>query len=279
MLDGNRRLRVGIVLGVAGLLGSATARGDEKLTVLRTPGGREFGVLGEKPAVPAPTLFVFATAWQGTLQNDDFNKVGRILARQGVLSVSLDLPCHGADRREGEPEGIAGWRARLDQGTEPIGAFCKDASTVLDHLIAEGYTDRERVAACGTSRGGFVALHFAASEPRVRCVAGFAPVTNLLLLREFDGMSPPDPAAALLVADRAEALYARPVWLMIGTHDERVGTDSVIALARQINSSAVKHKQLALVDLHVQPSEGHRLPANGHVDSAAWFVRQLGLAP
>ncbi|MSR58842.1 MAG: hypothetical protein EXS05_14520 [Planctomycetaceae bacterium] len=250
---------------------------EETLTVLRTSGGREFGVLGEKPRSPAPTLFVFAHAYAGTLQSDDYNKAGRLLAKQGVLCVSLDLPCHGGDRRAGEPEGIAGWRARLEQGEQPIGRFCKEAGTVLDHLIAEGYTDPDRVAACGTSRGGFVALHFAAAQPRVRCVAAFAPVTDLLLLSEFQGMSPTDPAAALRVSHHAEALFARPVWLIIGNHDERVGTDSVITLARTINKAAVAHEKLALVDLHVQPAEGHRTPASGHPDAAVWLGRQLQL--
>src|SRR5207237_9901005 len=130
---------------------------------------------------------VFAASAEESLGSADFNKVWRLLGRQGYLCVSLDVPCHGEDQKAKE-NGLAGWRVRLEKGDTLIPGFVAKASAVLDHLIKEGYTDPRRVAACGTSRGGFIALHFAAAEPRVRCVAAFAPVTNLLALREFAGM-------------------------------------------------------------------------------------------
>ncbi|MFN0053711.1 MAG: alpha/beta hydrolase family protein [Planctomycetales bacterium] len=252
-------------------------RADEPLTVMKTPGGREFALLGKKPSSPAPTLFVFANTFANSLTSDDYNKVGKLLAEHGVLSVAFDLPCHGAQRRDGEPDGLDGWRARLDKGENPIQELCRDAQAVLDHLIAQGYTNPERIAACGTSRGGFAALHFAASDPRVRCVAAFAPVTDLPVLREFQGMSA-ETARMLGAVSLADRLCEQPVWLIIGPHDERVGTDATVAVARAINLAAVARKKLAQVELHVQPSEGHRTPKSGHADAAIWLARQLELA-
>src|SRR5262249_7240486 len=184
----------------------------------------QFGVLGPKPKAPAATLFVFAHELKATLETDDYNKVGRLLATKGFVCVALDLPCHGRNVRAGEPQGLDGWAARLRQDEAPIGPFVREATEVLDHLIAAGYTDRERVTACGTSRGGFVALHFAAAEPRVRCVAAFAPVTELPVLREFKGLEAHAKTKQLALLRHAEKLAGRPGWLCIGNDDERVGT-------------------------------------------------------
>ncbi|HLJ11527.1 MAG TPA: alpha/beta fold hydrolase, partial [Planctomycetaceae bacterium] len=157
----------------------------ESVIPLKTPGGVRFGVKGAKPSAPAPTLFVFATDFNTTLQSDDYNKVGRLLAKEGVLCVALDLPCHGQNVREGEPQGLQGWAARLRNDDGFVAAFAKDVSSVLDYLIAEGFSDPKRIAACGTSRGGFMALQIAAAEPRMARVAAFAPVTDLRALSEF----------------------------------------------------------------------------------------------
>ena len=70
-----------------------------------------------------------------------------------------------------------------------VAEFNNRLSKVLDHLIKQGISDPEKIAACGTSRGGFLALHAAIHDPRVKCVAGFAPVTDLSVLREFKSTS------------------------------------------------------------------------------------------
>src|SRR5438128_5482306 len=108
-----KRLRKIFLLAVLlGLELSAPLQAEEKpkIAVLHTPAGVRFGVRGEKPTAPAPTLFVFATGIEQTLDNEDFNKVGRLLAAKGWLSVALDLPCHGKDVKPKEPAGLDGWR-------------------------------------------------------------------------------------------------------------------------------------------------------------------------
>src|SRR5262245_37230416 len=187
----NHRRGVAIVVGLllARVLGTSAAAGDgDTIQVLQTPAGIRFGICGQKKSAPSPTLLVFANQVDETLRSNDYNKAGKLLAKEGFLSVALDLPCHGKDAHAGEPSGLDGWAARLAKEEDLVAAFTKKASAVLDYLIAEGYTDPKQVAAAGTSRGGFIALHFAAVEPRVRCVVAFAPVTDLLALREFAAM-------------------------------------------------------------------------------------------
>jgi dienelactone hydrolase len=252
----------------------AWAEDKPPLTVQRTPAGIRFVLLGAKGKSPAPTLFVFASAAEESLRSPDFNKVGRLLGQQGYLCVSLDIPCHGEDQTAKE-NGLGGWRVRLEKGGPLVPGFVAKASAVLDHLIKEGYTDPHRVAVCGTSRGGFIALHFAAAEPRVHCVAAFAPVTNLLALREFAGMEKHKTTRALDLVHRADKLAGRHVWVCIGNRDDRVSTDDVIAFTRRVvGASAVSNKAIP-VELHVMPTVGHRIHSTAHEEAAAWVLACL----
>jgi len=251
------------------------ADAEKKVRLLRTPSGVRFGLLGDKGKSPAPTLFVFAGGIEDSLKSADYNRIGRLLAKQGYLCVSLDLPCHGHDVNAKEPAGLDGWRQRIAQGEDMVAKFTGRATAVLDHLIKEGYTHPHRVAVCGTSRGGFLALHFSVADPRVRCVAAFAPVTDLLVLREFAKADKPKRARTLALIRHADKLAGRAVWLCIGNHDERVGTDEAIALTRKVVKAAVAQKKPALVELHVMPTVGHRIHGTAHGEAAAWVAARL----
>jgi dienelactone hydrolase len=241
-----------------------------------------FGLLGEKKAKPAPTLFVFATALEGMQGDSYYTAIVRLLAPHGFLGVALDPPCHGADAKKDEPGELNGWRARLEKGNDLVGTFTARASAVLDYLIKEGYTDTERVAVCGTSRGGFLAYHFAAADRRVKAAAGFSPVTNLLALREFAGLEKHEPTQKLSVVRHADRLAGRAVWVSIGNNDERVSTDDAIAFARRVvaaSAASMKGEKRAIpVELVVGPSVGHSAIAQENELAAAWLLRQVPAA-
>ena len=247
----------------------------DAVVIQATAGGVRFGAMGPKPAAPAPTLFVFANDINGTLQSDDYNRIGKLLIPQGFICVALDLPCHGKSVRAEEPPGLDGWAARLAKSEDPIAPFTKEASAVLDHLIAAGLTDPARVAVCGTSRGGFAALHFAAAEPRVRCTAAFAPVTDLLALGEFKGQEKQQLTNDLALRHLSLKLAGRPIWMCIGNSDEWVDTDRAIAFSRDVVKASVAQKKKALIELHVMTSEGHTIHPTAHEEAAAWIARQL----
>jgi dienelactone hydrolase len=250
------------------------AKSEKKVQRLATASGIRFALLGEKPAAPAPTLFVFAGGSAETLSNPDYNKAGRILSQSGYLCVSVDLPCHGEDQRLGESGGIDGWRKRVEKGDPLLKDFLARSSVVLDHLVKEGYTDPRRVAVCGTSRGGFAALHFAAAEPRVRCVAAFAPVTTLPALREFKGLEKHAGTQALAVIHLTDKLAGRAVWLCIGNSDLRVNTDDAIAFTRALVKASSTKKTPVPVELHVMPTVGHSIHDSAHDEVAAWVLKQ-----
>lgn len=241
---------------------------------LTTPEGVAFAILGEKPAKPAPTLFVFALDAERTLSSAGYRQAANHLMKRGYLCVSVDLPCHGAQRRQGEPAELQGWRHRIDQGENVMDEFTLRAGQVLDYLVSENYADPNRVAACGTSRGGFSACHFAIADPRVKCVAAYIPVADLADLREFKGAESTPLVRSLSLVEKASDLSGRGVWIAIGDRDERVNTDRSIEFARALSKSALTDSPRN-IELHVFSVDGHTTPPHAPQLSARWIDEAL----
>ncbi|MFN0167397.1 MAG: prolyl oligopeptidase family serine peptidase, partial [Bryobacteraceae bacterium] len=193
----------------------ANLAADPRLQILKTPDGIRFGLIGAKPAAPSPTVFFLGGGVEDSLSEPQYIEAQNEFG-PGVLHVTIDLPGHGAERREGQPASLRGWRYRLDQGENLVAGVVRRATAVLDHLVRERYTDPAKVGAFGTSRGGFMAFHFAAAEPRIRHIAAFAPVTDLLALGEFFGMPNDHRARAIAATSLAGRLADRGIWIIIG---------------------------------------------------------------
>lgn len=250
------------------------------MQVLTTAGGARFGLFGEKPTKPAPTLFIFAQSLENMVKNVYFIEVGRRLALYGFLYVVVDPPCHGVDSKPGEPPELRGWRYRVENNEALVAPFTTRATAVLDHLVTEGYTDPAQVAACGTSRGGFLALQFAAAEPRVRAVVAISPVTDLAALSEFKGLGDHPNVVALKAENLAEKLAGRPVWISIGNNDRRVDTDDAIATTRKFTAAGVAKaagvtNPVIPVELIVGRSPGHGSIDGAYELAAEWLLRQV----
>lgn len=243
---------------------------------LNTDDGIEFGIWPARPEKPAATLIVLATTIEATLGNPYYRQAGNVLADRGYLLVTIDLPCHGRQKRADEPEGIDGWRYRCDHGENFVSDLTARMSAVLTWLITNRLTDPDRIAVCGTSRGGFSAIQFAAADPRVRCVAAFAPVTDLTKLREFQGAEDNSFVRSLSLEQCADKLAGRSVWLIIGDRDVRVSTDSAIQFARKVTEVSLAQNQSARFDLHVVAEpKGHTTPAMAPEMGAEWILKHM----
>ncbi len=249
--------------------------GNTGLRLERLADGTRFALLGDRPVQPAPTLFVFQGDIDTAMREPIYTEVGRILARRGWLAVVIDAPAHGEDHRPGEPKELAAWNWRVEHGEDLVGGFILRARTVLDHLIQTNQTDPARVAAVGTSRGGFLAFHFAAAEPRIRCVGGISPVTELSALREFAATTHRAAVDSLSVASLAPRLAGRPAWISIGNKDDRVSTEAAIAFSRALVAAAAPGVETIPVELRVHATPGHRSTAQDHTQLAAWLGEQL----
>lgn len=241
-----------------------------------TTTGVRFGTWGETTATPAPVFFILASTIEETLGTAYFRQAGNALAERGFICVSVDLPCHGAQLRASERPGLDGWRDRADQHENFVTTSNQRLREVLDHLIADGTADPERITAGGTSRGGFLALQFAAADPRVSSVVAFAPVTDLTALREFHGTEDNPFVQSLSIIHQSPAFDARPVWVVIGDRDERVSTAAAISFVRAITASALDRGLNPQAELHVLPEpKGHTTPAGAPEQAAAWILSHL----
>ncbi len=249
------------------------------MTIFHTPSGIRFGLLGRKKSSPAPALVTLGGDLRQMLSHRDYAPPARILSRHGFLCISLDIPCHGKNIKQGDSKKLQGslkaWRERLERGDVLMDDFVANVSEVLDHLIAKKYVDPRRIAACGVSRGGFSALHLAAADPRIRCVAAFAPLVDLLSLREFDGMHEHAATCSLALVHLADKLAGRPIWMCVGSNDNRVDTDRVIVFARRLAEASLAQGKSPGVEIHVTPQSGHAVHATAHQEAAVWILKKL----
>ena len=266
----------GLIWVGSGLISAADR--TPALTLMETATGVEYGVWGYVSETPAPVLINLANSLEGTLGSAYFRQSGNALAELGYLSVSIDIPGHGKRHREGEPDGLMGWRYRLERGENFVAENNRRLSEVVDHLIETGLADPDRIAICGTSRGGFLALHFAAHDRRVKAVAAYAPVTDLMVLKEFKGAENVPMVAELSVVRWADRLASQAVWIIIGDRDERVGTEESIVVARAITAETLKRGEPGEVELHVLPEpKGHTSPRGAANMAAEWIDRHIGI--
>lgn len=250
----------------------------EKLQQRTTAGGVSFVMRGDPGPRPKPVIVCLAQSGAETLQTEPYAASGRELVRNGWLAVSLDIPGHGGEHRQGEPPGIEAWRVRIQKGQPFVDELARRVSAVLDHLILEKAIDPARIAIEGTSRGGFLAAHVAAREPRFKAVVMYAPVTNLELVTEFQPVKDHPGQKALALSHYAEKLADRRIWLVIGNSDGRVGTDSAIQFTREMVRAATRRKIPASVTLHVLATPGHASDASMHLDAVSWLQKQFPAA-
>jgi esterase FrsA len=242
---------------------------------MRTPSGTAYAMLPAQPGGPAPTLLLLAMAGADTLTTEPYCRVGCLLHAQGWHVASLDLPCHGADRRaseKGNPTELADWARRIAVGEDIVRAFVARVDDLLGHLVAGGTADSSRIAAAGISRGGFMAFHAAAGNPHIRAVAAFGPVTDLLALGEFAGLQQSPLARALALASAAESLAGRAAWITIGSTDTRVDTNKAIAFAEALKSAAGAKALRPRVTLHVTSAQGHTTAPGMYEEAASWLA-------
>ncbi|BBO33624.1 alpha/beta hydrolase family protein [Lacipirellula parvula] len=241
-----------------------------------TPGGIQYKVLRRDDAEPAPALIVLSGDANESLGNPYFLQCGLELQARDYACISLDLPSHGNEREGNEPEGLVGWSDRVDAGKPFVQEFTEKVSQVLDDLVAKHIVDVDRIAICGTSRGGFLACHAAAADPRIKAVVCMAPVTSLNTLSEFKNIDHPELADRISLASIAPKLAGRPIWIAIGDQDERVGVDDAIEFSRCLTAESLKQGVPSQAELHVVPEpRGHTTPPRAPAQAADWIEEIL----
>ena len=226
------------------------------------------GRLARDPAL----LLTFAAGREGSLFNAPYKHTAEAFLEAGHRALSFDFVGHG-ERIDRFGPGIDGLRNSLVLGgVDPFSVFAEDARAVIDTCVGRGLVRPGRIAASGTSRGGYLALYLLAHEPRVAAVAGFAPVTDWRVLAEFkDDIERPE-VIALAMSRCAAQMAGRSVFLTIGRNDLRVGTDTCTAL-HEILAAAGTEVEFALTD-----DPGHQMGMAGYERGAAWLLERISTA-
>lgn len=266
-------------LGGASTVGATGATASEEDDVLErhtTPDGVEFGLFGRAWDHPVPIMLVLTATIDQALGIPYYRQAGRYLTGPPatVRLVSIDLPCHGTQRRPDEPEGLAGWAHRAVNRDDFTAEFNQRMRSVVDHLIAEGVADPTKIVASGTSRGGFCAIRYAAHDSRVACAVGYAPVTDLRALGVFRIAEDVPEVDQWSLEAHTGPLAGRPVYVVIGDRDPVVSTDAAIRFARKLSNQ--NPAAASNVALHVfSEPRGHTMPPDGAELSALWINRVI----
>lgn len=228
-----------------------------------------------RPAAPqgsAILLLTFASTRQAAFDEDPYNIPARRFAETGYAVASFDLPNHGEQINE-FGDGIAGMCAALVAGADPFTQFVAQAQAVIDACLCQG-VGTGGIFACGVSRAGYCALRLAAADRRIDGVAGLAPVIDWRALREFAAVREQPVVAALLLERWAEELAGRAVFLSIGNHDDRVGSDHCVRFAlRLLELEEPSLPRTSAVELHVVEDAGHGLSNPWRTAGADFLLR------
>lgn len=273
-------MRMACALFLAMLLPTVAAMAQDNANkkvanLATTPDGVEYGTFGDAPAKPAPALVVLSGNIEDSFANPAFLKAGRYLVPKGYLAISVDLPCHGKFETP-DYSGLVGWGKLGAEGKDFVAGFNERLKKVLDHLVAQKQIDPEKIVITGTSRGGFLALRYAAFDKRVRAAVSYCGVSDLRRLKEFAVAKDVKSVDDMSLLAHIDELLGRPVFYVIGDRDARVGTDAAVDFMTKLAAAAQKANVPSQTDLHVvSEPRGHPLPVTVDADAARWIFRTI----
>ena len=96
----------------------------------------------------------------------------------------------------------------------------------------------DAIAACGLSRGGFLSTHWAASDPRIQVLVGFAPLINVHSRGVFAELNDSSFARSLDLIHLKDKLSKTYIGYYTGNHDQSTGTMPVMELVKAISDTA-----------------------------------------
>lgn len=229
---------------------------------------------------PLPALFYFALSGEDSLNLDPFNQpVTFLLSKTENMRVfSFTIPGHGHGMEN--TQAIAFWAQKLTLKEPILEHFFDQAIQNIDYLIDQGWVDPNNIAISGLSRGGFVATHIAARDPRIKIILGFAPLTRLETADEFKEFDQAliKPLALMEIVDQ---LVDKKLKFYIGNRDLRVGTENCFEFIKNLTEQAYqKGVRSPPVELSISPSIGHKghgtLPSVFE-DGIDWLLRSIKL--
>lgn len=224
---------------------------------------------------PLPALIYFALSGEESLYIDPFNQPVAALSQLPIRVFSWDLPFHGPQFEL--KEAIHKWIEALTHDPHFLDHFIEKSLQNLNDLIENHWIQPSHLAVAGLSRGAFIATSLAAKDPRIETVLGFAPMTQIHFLEEFQALS--THRETIQLSHLVESLIHKSVRFYIGNRDHRVNTDSCFQFIRLLADTAfVKGVRSPPAELIIYPSIGHKghgTPPEIFQSGVDWMIKKL----
>ena len=228
-------------------------------------------------AGPLPALFYFALSCEDSLCLDPFNQPAAYLASLPMRIFSMTLPGHGDKLPPTNALNV--WASEILLGNNVIDAFIEKIKLAVDTLLSMEILIEDRLAVAGLSRGAFIAAHAAADIPQFQWVLGFAPLTKLDSIKEFQALANHPVVASLSLENLTDQLIDRSTRFYIGNLDTRVGTRNCFDFIEKLAKTASEKKiRPSRAELMIGPSigrDGHGTSKEIFHAGAQWVAESL----
>ena len=206
---------------------------------------------------PLPAVFYFALTAEQSLTLAPINSPAAYLSLKKVRIFSWSLFAH--DNITDPKESMILWAKALKDNSPFVSDFVETAQNNLSYLIQKKWVKEDAIAACGLSRGGFLSTHWAASDPRIKALVGFAPLINVHSRGVFAELINSSFARSLDLIHLKDKLSKTHIGYYTGNHDQSTGTMPVMELVKAISDAAYTKKiRSPQTHLFVYPSIGHK---------------------
>jgi len=223
---------------------------------------------------PLPAFIYFALTGYESLHLEPFCQPATLLEETNVRVFSFTLPSHGVDTNP--RNAMLHWGERLAKNENFVEDFTTQCIENLDYLVAQGHINTDHIATGGLSRGGFIATHLAARDRRVGTVLGYAPLTRLDALGEFQDNALVE---SLALVQQVDQLVDKHVRFYIGNRDIRVSTEKCFEFIHTLADTAYqKGFRSPTAELMISPSIGHKghgTPPHIFQDGVDWLKSRL----
>lgn len=228
-------------------------------------------------AGPLPSVFYFALSGYDSLHLDPFNQPAVFLENSNIRCFSFNLPGHGPGYNHNEAMGF--WAESLRKGQDPLAPFLASAADNISFLVKEGLVNPSRLATAGLSRGGLIAALLALMDKRIETVVGFAPLTKLSTLPEFQKLAFAEASEKYGLMNFAGQFAKTTLRFYIGNRDECVSTDACYQFIRAVADKAFEEGiRSPQAELIISPSIGrlgHGTPAHIFKDGMEWLKEKM----
>ena len=203
--------------------------------------------------------------------------LGPVFARQGYVTLAIDMPIFGA--RSTEKESFAS-KARLWFGGSLIGDMLNDHAAALTYLLGRDDVDPKRVGAFGMSMGCTLSFWLGAVDERLASVAHFSCFADLRTLIELglhDGHGAYLIVPGLLNEADAGAIAGliapRPQLICVGDADNLTPVLAVDRAWPEVQAAYAAHPDR--VTLIREPGVGHQETPRMRAAMLDFFRRTL----